>query len=273
MKSELFSGSRFWTYYKYDLTQLWRNHMKAAVGIGLSGLIAYVFVVLLSLIRGIGWHGIPFDARFAIMVAAFAALQLYQTRTYGHLTDKSKGSAWLMVPASCFEKWLSMIINTLIVIPLAFFVTYLAVDSLLCLLDPGIGTAVASQISGGLGSFSSGLVQVNGTYDTTWSLGMVVGILLASYCVNFLYYLLCGICFKKNKILSALGIAMVAGLVLSLILGATGLESLVEAPDYEDFASAEKDIRALLGTLTAVMWIVAAGLAAGIYFRIKTIKH
>ena len=273
MKSEVFSGSRFWTYFKYDLTQLWRNHMKAAVGIGLSGLIAYVFVVLLSLIRGIGWHGIPFDGRFAIMIAAFAALQLYQTRTYGYLTDKGKGSAWLMVPASSFEKWLSMIINTLIVIPLAFFVTYLAVDSLLCLLDPGIGTAVASKISGGLDSLSNGFVEINGTYDTTWGISMWTGILMASYCINLLYFLLCGICFKKHKILSALAIAMVAGLVLSFILGATGLDSLADAPDYEDFASAEKDIRALLGTLTAVMWLVAAGLAAGIYFRIKTIKH
>ena len=30
MKSEVFNGSRFWNYFKYDLVQMWRNHMKAA---------------------------------------------------------------------------------------------------------------------------------------------------------------------------------------------------------------------------------------------------
>ena len=39
MTSEVFNGQRFWTYFKYDLTQMWRNHVKAAILIGFSGLI------------------------------------------------------------------------------------------------------------------------------------------------------------------------------------------------------------------------------------------
>ena len=41
MKSETFNGSRFWNYFKYDLIQMWRNHMKAALGISLAGLVLY----------------------------------------------------------------------------------------------------------------------------------------------------------------------------------------------------------------------------------------
>ena len=50
MKSETFNGSRFWNYFKYDLVQMWRNHMKAALGISLAGLVLYVVVISWNLV-------------------------------------------------------------------------------------------------------------------------------------------------------------------------------------------------------------------------------
>ena len=32
--NEIFDFKRFWTYFKYDLKQAWRNHSKAAIMIG-----------------------------------------------------------------------------------------------------------------------------------------------------------------------------------------------------------------------------------------------
>ena len=37
--NETFNFSRFWTYFKYDLKQMWRNHSKAAILIAGAGVI------------------------------------------------------------------------------------------------------------------------------------------------------------------------------------------------------------------------------------------
>jgi hypothetical protein len=76
MINETFNGQRFWTYFKYDLTQMWRNHVKAAVGIGLAGLIVYFVVVLFNLTFNGTWQGPGIMGRFATFVLASAALEL-----------------------------------------------------------------------------------------------------------------------------------------------------------------------------------------------------
>ena len=142
MKSEVFNGQRFWSYFKYDFTQMWRNHVKAAIGIGLSGLILYVITVGFNLIFGNGWQGPGLAARLVVFIVAFTALELYQTRTYGYLTDKRKGSAWLMNPASTFEKWLSMMLMTILVLPFLFLGVYFVSDLLVAAFDPTTGESI-----------------------------------------------------------------------------------------------------------------------------------
>ena len=48
--NQVFSFQRFWTYFKYDLTQMWRNHSKAAILIGGASAIFYVTWLLFSLV-------------------------------------------------------------------------------------------------------------------------------------------------------------------------------------------------------------------------------
>ncbi|MBQ6952848.1 MAG: hypothetical protein IJP81_02940, partial [Bacteroidales bacterium] len=154
MQNEVFNGSRFWNYFKYDATQMVRNHMRAAIGIGLSGLIVYVIVVGFCLLFNGEWTGPGIKARFMVFYVASVILQLYQTRTYGYLTEKRKGSAWLMLPASTFEKWLSMILMTLIVIPVLFLVVSLTTDALVAALDPTVGNSLLYSFSHGMRDIS-----------------------------------------------------------------------------------------------------------------------
>ena len=86
MKSEVFNFSRFWNYFKYDLKQMWRNHSKPALFIGGMELLLYVVWVLLALVFTGHWTGPGLAARCTVFVIAFTVLELYQTRTYGHLT-------------------------------------------------------------------------------------------------------------------------------------------------------------------------------------------
>lgn len=277
MKSEVFNGSRFWAYFKYDFRQMWRNHVKASIGIGLSGLILYVLAVLMNLILHGSWQAPSLPARLVIFVLAFTALELYQTRTYGYLTDPRKGAAWLLLPASGFEKWLSMLIMTLIVIPIFFLVAALGVDGLLSIADPTYGQPLVTSFTDAFNQLQGKLVEANATYETTWSTGVLAGPALAGFVVNFLFFLYCGIRFKRFKILSAFGILFLFGIASSILFSAIftsghmmSMETMVEDTDL---ATAESIIRRFIHWMTLAYWGLAALLAGLTYCRIKTLKH
>ena len=271
MKNEFFNGSRFWNYFKYDATQMARNHMRAAIGIGLSGLILYVIAVGFGLLFDGGqWSGPAIKSRFFIFYMASVILQLYQTRTYGYLTDKRKGSAWLMLPASTFEKWLSMIIMTLIVIPVLFVVVYLGTDAFLAALDPTVGNSLLYSFGHGMRDVADEFVTINGEYNTTWSIGFFLPSLIAGFCFNYLFFLLCGLLFKKHKILGAFAIIFVASSLFSVVASMLDFNTDIE---INDFSEAEMQIRSIMNTVTWVAALLAAGVAGGIFWRLKTLKH
>lgn len=270
MKSEVFNGQRFWSYFKYDSLQMWRNHVKAAIGIGLAGLIFYFLCIFFGLISGDGWDGPNIATRFIVFTVAFTILELYQTRTYGYLTDRKKGSAWLMIPASTFEKWLSMILMTLIVIPIVFLIVFFGVDAILSLADPTVGQSMVASIAGGMTDVIDKILEVNGEYDTTWSLWTIVPSAILGFCLNFLFFLLCGLIFRKNKILGAFLIILGLSILLSLVSSFIVMGSDIE---YEDFAEAENAIRSVIRAFNWIVALVSAGLAGGIYWRLKTLKH
>ncbi|MBR4774683.1 MAG: hypothetical protein IK008_01115 [Bacteroidales bacterium] len=274
MTNEIFSFKRFHTYFKYDATQMWRNHMKAALGIGLFGLFAYLVYVIISLITGSGWSGPGDDiiSRFVMFMVAFTILELYQTRTYGYLTERKRGSAWLMVPASTFEKWLSMLIMTLIVIPLAFMLVFFAADALVALLDPTVEQSMLGFLFGVLKDFSTTLQEYNEFYEVNWSLWMLLPtFVLLGLCCNFLFFLLCGLIFRKYKILG--GFLILLGLSLLLTLVSTQTDSLSFSISGGVTPETVDRLTSFLRSFNCVVAIIVAGLAGGIFWRLKTLKH
>ena len=272
MKNEIFSGQRFWTYFKYDLVQMWRNHVKAAVDIGLAGLIVYFVVVLFNLTFNGTWQGPGITGRFFTFFLASFALELYYTRIYGYLTDKRKGSAWLMMPASTVEKWVSMLIMACIVLPVLFFLASFLVDGVLCALDPTVGKSMVSVLAGGWQSFVSALTDVNDEYTLTLNVAPLGwGILLSTW-ANLLYFLLCGICFKRNKILGAFAIAFGLSILSSIFMSSFSL-NLVEDMQADNIAMAEANINRIMVWANALSAVLAAALVGGIFWRLKTLKH
>ena len=276
MKSEVFNGARFSAYFKYDFHQMWRNHVKASVGIGLSGLILYVVWVLFSLILKGTWQSPTISMRYSVFMLAFTALELYQTRTYGYLTEKRKGSAWLLIPASGFEKWLSMMIMTLIIIPVFFLASSLGIDALLSVVDPTYGQSIITGFTDGFKGLSSQFVTINETYETTWSTGAFISLALIGLFVNFLFFLLCGITFKRYKILRGfllIFLISIIGVGVSALLVKTGIVPASIILDDADLANAEAQIRAFMRGMSMFTALIAALLAFLVYRRIKTIKH
>ena len=270
MKSEVFNGSRFWTYFKYDLTQMWCNHVKAAILIGFSGLILYILGIAFNAVFNQVWAAPGFGARVTVFLLACFALELYQTRTYGYLTNRKKGASWLMIPASTFEKWLSMILMTLVVIPVAFLATYTIIDAILAAADPTYGQLLIGAAKSVIAQAQESLAEANNEYSTTWNIGVMALPAIIGYVCNFLYFLLCGISFKRNKILWAFIILFITSIALSTVLTMFGLQTHY---DIDDLAEAEALIRSVIGWITTVSAVLAVGLAGGIFFRIKTLKH
>lgn len=276
MKNEVFDFGRFWNYFKFDLKQMWRNHSKPAIFIGGAEILFYFIWVFFALIITGHWHGPMLAARIVVFIVAFTVLELYQTRTYGYLTDKKKGSAWLMIPASTTEKFVSMLIITLIVIPVLFLVVFFAVDSILALVDPTVGNSILGMGVDGYQGFLDGITGLSQAAPINFSVGTFIGLWLVGLASNFLYFLLCGICFKRYKIL--LGLALTTALsfvvtpVVSLVLPLWA-ENMIEMADAD---SPELALKVMQTTFNITFWmciVFAIAEAVGIFFRIKTLKH
>ena len=245
--------------------------------IGGLGLILYVVHVLGSLIFPDHiWTAPQLVTRVIFFYLGMFALLLYQTRTYGYLTEKQAGSSWLMIPASKAEKFTSMSLITLIIQPLAFVLVYLGIDALLCLVDPSAGTSIvasSSELSTNLADVSAELQEVG------LSVNRLILPFVLSVFSSLAYFLLCGICFKKWKIVGAFAVLFAVQTVLLFLVGGlaqtgwfqdwvNGLDMSMESPD-----TAKWFINNILMYSNIVSLIIWGGLMAGIFYRIKTLKH
>ena len=67
MTNEVFSFPRFGKYFKYDITQMWRNNGKAVIMLGGISLIVYLIWVIFSLVFTGTWQGPEIAVRAAVM--------------------------------------------------------------------------------------------------------------------------------------------------------------------------------------------------------------
>ena len=271
--NETFDFKRFWTYFKYDLKQMWRNHSKAAIMIGGASAIFYVIWVLCSLVFAQHWSSPIIYARIGVFFLAFTILELYMVRAYGYLTEKKAGSAWLMVPASKAEKFVSMILMVCIVIPLLFFVAYALIDGFLALVDPTYGQAL---ISGGVGAYSKlieGISAINSESMITFSPASLIFLAIIGLFCNFLYFHLCGICFKKNKLVGAIAILFGLSLVMSLLTGILVPQWVKGGYVDLDDTQIANWVAGLMNASVAFTCLLTVGLGWGVWRRIKTIQH
>lgn len=278
MINETFTFQRFWNYFKYDLKQLWHNNGKAAIMLGGISVICYVIWVLGSLVFTGSWQAPGIAARLVFFALGSIFLVFYQTRTYGYLTQKQAGQAWLMIPASALEKAISMIIITVIFLPVAYIVSYLALDGIIALLDHTAGDAILVGWIPASESIGNALSAAN-EEGIQFHLSALALPVVFQFMGNLLYFLLCGICFRKWKIASGLAITMAASAVFTPIFSHFALNTW--APMLAEYGGGDgKDPVVILDFLNSVIswgtvvdFLIVVGLAIGIFYRIKTLKH
>ena len=134
--SNSFNISRFGKYWLYDLKMAWKRFGFGFMFTSIFPIIYYILgailVVLFSKEHNLSdYHGIEFAGRALAFGIACAVLVLsFPKGVYGLVTDKEKGSAWLMLPASRLEKFITMILNCLVIAPIIFIALYLASDAI-----------------------------------------------------------------------------------------------------------------------------------------------
>lgn len=270
---QIFDINRFGKYFLYDLRDAKNHYWLSLIIEGCLPVILFFFFEVFSLL--FSGHADPFPTSMHVMPFAFALIGVafsFSSKVYGGLTDKKKGSAWLLLPASTFEKWLSIILMTCVVIPLCLAVLLLGTDGILSLLFPGaygqsISHLIDFNVKKKILEATDGIVQFN-----IGTLGYL------SWIQAVLVFTLGAIFFKRAKVaktILTLFLVQMAFSILSLSFGRLiGFDSFAEYfSRIEDGESAMNFLSNVVVLANVTEWLVAALLAGGIFLRLKTLKH
>ncbi|MDE7126806.1 MAG: hypothetical protein K2O58_02780 [Bacteroidales bacterium] len=271
---DIFDIKRFGKYFASDFMASISRYGLSFLLISLMGLIIYAGTVIMGLLFDGTWGGPSIYFRTATFAICIAVLVLTMpAKIYGHITEKRAGSTWLMIPASTFEKFLSMILICGIVVPAMFTCVYLGTDALLCIMDKTCGTSIChigKEIAGYRSEIPEEVMSaVGGLMNPLSYIDDMIG--------SILIFLLGAICFKNAKVVKTILFLIVLSMALSIIgtpFMYSYMETLANNPAMtleEFFSDSWLGNLSLIDTVSDIAVIVIA--TAGIFFRLKTIKH
>jgi len=274
-RNDIFDFGRFGKYLGFDLRNAWSNFGWGLIILAAMPLILYLANILFHNLWESGWSspGVLTRTSCYSLIAALMSIVI-PSRLYGQLTSKKEGTDYLMIPSSTLEKFISMILISVVIIPVAFIAVYWCLDWVLSLCDPTYGQAIVNlksssllDVIGGV-DVDSDLVTIGSNSPFSSYLRMALGIIV---------FLLGALCFKKWKIVGTFGFMIAVGIVLSFVAYA-----LVKAGAFnfmEDFVRNIENVdteklTSIVKTISTIINLVLyLGLMACVYFRLKTIKH
>lgn len=264
--SNTFDIKRFWKYLRYDLVSALQD--SGTLLVSLAAMPVWFFAVqqLLSFVFNGEFRHINTAALIvAYIVSLTVTVIFFPVQHYGKLTDKKAGADWILIPASRFEKFLSMLILCCVVAPITWFAIIAASDGLLSLVFGSYDTFVLPTI---VHSMSKAVAEVHAE-DVNLVFNGPVFVYL-SWCQNILAFALGAIYFRKNKIVYTFLSLIAIGMLFTMITAAVfGGEAHIGPEDISE----ARIMRALNFGICALYVFIFAVLDLGLYFRIKTIKQ
>ncbi|MCQ2119497.1 MAG: hypothetical protein MJY84_06215 [Bacteroidales bacterium] len=261
MKCE-FNWKRFGKYFLYDLKCMKRKVLPYFI-IPVLAPVALELIwrlgetVRFSSVYAHGTVGGPelFIRQMIFLVAIVLMVMFAPGRLYGELTDKVKGSEWLMLPASRGEKFLSMELISVLILPVVFLAGYYFTDWLICIFDKSVGTSLFN-------ADKAGFVEKEFEYAINIRIWKI-----AYYSVAFLTGALL---FKKPRWKIAGTIVLIC-LVAAMTAGNLRLLSRIEW--FNNFLNylLESGIYAIFKIIFPVL--IIGGLAVINWFKIKNLEH
>ena len=293
--NEIFNFHRFGKYFASDLKTCGANYGLSLLALTVLAPVATELVFAgFSLLLDLSWHGAGLGLRVGVFAIAMVCLVVTMpVKCYGKLTDKQYGAFWLMLPASRLEKFISMLLICSIIVPALGLVMYLGVDALICAIDHTCNQSILAGAFDLMDEITTlkmnmGGVEVDVPKESIMALEngskfirqitnpwLYVDEIL---CVS-LPFLLGAICFKTRK--TVMTFLAMAAFSMALSMFATPL--MLSVMDKFTMAASEEDAMRMMfesGFYNNLIWIdivsdtlVYGGIIAGIWFRIKTLKH
>ena len=253
MKNDIFSFSRFGRYFRSEFASIFSGKGISILAFGLMPVYIFVLDILFSSFGYEYKYMYVFSRSIFFAITGFIFVIWMPAACYGHITEKRAGSMFTLLPVSSLEKTLSMIINTMIIIPLSFLAIYFALDLLITL---AVGSPVKDSIMVYL--FREQLTPAELPFSD----------MLLSAVNNMLVFLLGAVIFKRHKIAKTILVLMGISIVVSF-----GAVSVINAIDMDWETVARIDIKSLSVWNTVWTCILCAALGAGIFFRIRKIQY
>ena len=288
MRSNVFNMNRFRRYFSSDFRSAVSNYGITFLVFSTLAVTAYLLHGLFFLTATGEWHGMSSWLRIVLFVI-FGLTELIGSpaKLYGHLTDRKEGSAFLLVPASRFEKFVSMVLISCIITPFLFGIVYMTLDSFVCFIDPACGDSLFKSFFKNSPSF----------IDTTPDI-LIYKESIRSILTPWLYFddiiqisllfLMGALIFKKSKTGKTLGSLILISISLNLLL--TPIMSLTMFDKFKMMAEMS-DADITLGTMEqmfpffswvlrnlAILDTISDTLMNGllmffVWLRLKKIKH
>ena len=267
--NNVFEFGRFGKYFVYDLRNAGNRFGWSMLVLALMPFVVFVFSELFALMFNGHFAVMPDAIRYvAVYIGLFVAVLMAPAKIWGRVTDRRYGSDYLMLPASAFEKWLSMMLICIVVLPLCLSVLILAGDTLSTLV---FGRTYADEFMVSELCSLKDLDLADGLDLDFFGLGYV------TWLCNILVFALGALCFRRAKtaktLLVCLLVSIAFGLISALVLG----QASFTTEDFEFLFGSPTDPEQVLSRLNLmfniIFFLIVAGLMTASFFRIKTIKH
>lgn len=267
--NNVFSFARFRKYFRYDLSMAGNKAGVSILVLMFFPLYSFFFFQLFSfLFTG---HMSPMSAGnsvFAYLVCFMISVISIPMRCYGGITRRGEGGNWVLRPASAFEKFLSILLITCVVMPVVWLAGMAFSDWLLSVVFPDYVSFGLPKI---IASLEAILAEFHADDGTMLAISVPYSLYL-SWCENILVFTLGAIFFRKNKVVCTFLALIALGVALSVfsvpvVKSIGGMNLLPSVPDGNTI------VRYINTTVYGLYLLVFAALDLGIFFRIKTIKH
>lgn len=279
--SEIFDKNRFGKYLICDIKDFISGNRVILPIICLIGVLSYIPISAINYILGSGWIGPGPGMRVALFfICIFMFMVLIPSKSYGKVTHKLHGAAWLLTPASAFEKTVSMVIVTTTGILLTVGL-YLSLDALICLIDKTCGQNILVSLKNSkeiILFLSHGGVPVPEAAESFYDTVCNPALYIDDYIGGILVFLLGAVFFKSAKpaktilsiFLFTLGLSIIGSLI-SIMMPSSPELYLSAEEEWEVFLN-RPIIRHVALADTICDTVVNSILVIAIYFRIKKLK-
>ena len=261
-----FDWTRFCKVVRKDFSNIWQNAGTSLLIITLLPILAWLLWWALSGIEEM--PAIVPEVRWCFIAwSVFLAAMVSPSRMYRTANLQKEGIYFAMLPASKLEKYLSMLLFTIVVCPLLCFLGGMVLDYFLTLLPFGPYNKwlwqtdyLADALDGYRGLVSGAFPNVNENtlmlvqVFTPWKVVLYALLCHLSYVALFLFT---NTIFKKHKVLQTLLwtwlISFVLNIVLTPIMGAM----MIDGNWIEEFFETANPVRSFnIAYWAAVVWSV-----------------